>query len=120
MSAGEAVARLLSPESPWLFYVAGVLLLGAAGIGRRLFASQARQGARIGALEQKAEGERIRRLQLESVLEDEGSRLPYWPPDGARRPARELRDLDDEPVTRQAPAVPPFPPERHSSAAPRR
>lgn len=71
-------------------------------VARAARASAQRQGERIGELEKRAALERTRRLQVESVLIDDGLRLPYWPPDGPieYRP-RPGRFIDDDP----APAV---------------
>jgi hypothetical protein len=81
VSVGELVGKLVAPDSPWLFVFAVAVLVAAAGIGRRLFASITRQGARIGALENLARSEQTRRRQVEAELTELGIPLPYWPDD---------------------------------------
>jgi hypothetical protein len=72
-------------DAPLLLVLFGALLsvvVTAAGIiGRRLVASMARQGARIGTLERTLRSERLRRRQLEQCLREDGIPLPYWPDD---------------------------------------
>lgn len=102
MTVSELLGKLLAPDSPWLLALAVLVLVAAAGIGRRLFASQRAQGARIGALERRADSERTRRRQVEAELVELGIPLPYWPDDPAdpRELAvlrRRLRELDVPP-----------------------
>jgi len=68
-------------DSPAWLVLCAVLLAIAGAVARRQGLSARRQGARIGALEQLARTERIRRRQLEQVLREEGTKLPYWPGD---------------------------------------
>lgn len=70
-------------DTPVILLLAGVLLLAAAWIGRRAFASQARQGRRLGVLEQRLRSETTRRRQVEQTLREQGLELPYWPDDPA-------------------------------------
>jgi hypothetical protein len=128
---GDLAGKLAGPESPWLLFVAGVLLLAAAGIGRRLMSSLQRIGARVGELERVSESERTRRRQVEAELAELGVPLPYWPPDGphaprTRRPAPDLDDAEDLDDEEPAPApetavnrvpVPPLPPAERAIAA---
>lgn len=70
---------------------------------QRLTRSAVSQGERLGDLEERAELERVRRLQLEDELTRRGMDLPCWPPDGDRpRPI-------PEPGTAQAWSLPPLP-----------
>lgn len=123
MTIVEALGRLLAPDSPWILFVAGLLVLGAAGIGRRLFGSLQRQGARIGRLERELDSEQTRRRQVEAELEAEGIPLPWWPPDGTDRkssgrpaaraafpPAGAQEDFPSDPETSLDYARPPVPP----------
>jgi hypothetical protein len=121
-------------DAPLLLLGFGALLsivVTAAGIiGRRLVASMARQGARVGTLERTMRSERLRRRQLEQCLREDGIPLPYWPddppelysqwrsrlperPDWSPAPERDPRDdpRDEHPETSEAPriTVPPLP-----------
>ena len=129
MSVAELLGKILAPDSPWLLVLAVGLLVAAAGIGRRLFASLQRLGGRVGALERLTESEQTRRRQVEDELLRCGVPLPVWPPDPVnarelatlRRRVRELDvhdDLDAEPMTTERPAPPP--PVRATTAAHRR
>ena len=71
------------PGSPVLAIATAVVLLAAGWIARRVARSMQRQGARVGALEQRLRSERIRRRQLEQCIRENGIRLPYWPDDPA-------------------------------------
>lgn len=133
MTVAELVGKLLAPESPWLFVVAVVVLATAAQIGRRLFASVRRLGARIGELERVSESERTRRRQVEAELVSLGVPLSLWPedPPALREVAsmrwrladrdRERDDLDDDPpataAAYAAPPVPPFPDDERARLA---
>jgi hypothetical protein len=70
-------------QTPLIVVVAGVILLAAGWIARKAFASQQRQGRRIGAVEKLLRSERTRRRQLEQTLREHGIRLSYWPDDPA-------------------------------------
>jgi hypothetical protein len=70
-------------QTPLIVLIAGVILLAAGWIGRKAFASQQRQGRRLGVLEQLLTSERTRRRQLEQTLREHGIHLSYWPGDPA-------------------------------------
>jgi len=103
-------------DSPWLVLFAGVLLALAGAVGRRLFGTLQRFGARLGALEGAVKLEATRRRQTEEVTRDHGIPLPYWPGDPAELYARRQRYApayddgdqadDDTGYTREAPRVP--------------
>jgi len=76
----EALQAAGLNDPAWLVLCA-VLLAIAGAVARRQGLSARRQGARIGALEQLARTERIRRRQLEQVFREQGIKLPYWPGD---------------------------------------
>jgi hypothetical protein len=141
VTVAELLGKILAPDSPWILVLAVALLVAAAGIGRRLFASLQRIGARVGALERLTESEQTRRRQVEAELLECGVPLPLWPADpasvrelavlrrrvaGLSRPARgDGYDDEDQaaahdayPLTTERPAPPP--PVRTAAAAHRR
>jgi hypothetical protein len=82
---GEILATA-SAQTPWLIFVATVLLGLAGLVARRVYAGLRRQGERIGHLEQlrirdreRAQLERVRRYQLEVALDRAGIDLAPWP-----------------------------------------
>jgi hypothetical protein len=84
------------PGSPGLLLVAVVLLLAAAQVGRRVFASLQRQGARIGKLEQDARAAELRRYQVEATLLARGVPLPPWPNGPHPRDVLDQVDVADD------------------------
>jgi hypothetical protein len=77
---GDLLARR---DTPVLLLLAVAVLLAASLIARKAFASQARQGKRLGTIERLMQSERTRRRQVEQVLREQGIELPYWPDDPA-------------------------------------
>jgi hypothetical protein len=71
---------------PWWLSLAAVLLGIAGRVARNARRSAFRQGERLGELERRADSERTRRQQVESLLIGLGVPLPYWPPDGPLQP----------------------------------
>jgi len=99
----DAMQAMGVDSTPWLV-LCGVLLAIAGAVARRQGMSARRQGARIGRLEQLARSERIRRRQLEQVLREAGTHLPYWPDDPPEfytppEPAEDDTDADDAGTT---------------------
>jgi hypothetical protein len=114
----------LAAAAPWLAVAVLSLLLclwvyrqgrrGLAELRKDCAGSARAQGERIGQLERDVDLLSVRRRQIEAALEDDGLRLPWWPPDGPR--PRDIVREDRgpaEPYTTEAssplPPVPPFP-----------
>lgn len=132
--------QVTGAAGPWLA-LALVLLGIASRVARSARASARRQGERIGALELRADSERIRRQQVEDELRRRGVRLPWWPADGRPQydPPPAYRDDEDQddgrryslqeiedsayrdgPETAESPRIPPlpdFPRHRRSTSA---
>lgn len=89
------------PGSPGLLLVAVVVLLAAARVAQRVFASLQRQGTRIGALEQDARATELRRYQVEACLLARGIPLPPWPAGPHPRDVVDLVDDDEDLDTTQ-------------------
>lgn len=109
MSVADLLGKVVDGDTPWPLFLALVLFVGVLELARRLFGSLRRFGSRLGTVEAALRLEVTRRRQVEAALEDDGLRLPYWPPDGDGPRPRGHRYTAPEPA-QLADAVHPAPP----------